>query len=726
MKKHLCRIAIVLILAATLGPIIMSTGCSQPNHEGFAIYSTKENISPDKISDLNQITIAGKPIIGLDDIVSYNQTNHAIILTKNAFMRIIDPDLPAWGNTFVVCVDRKPIYWGAVLTMASSVIYDGVTIIAPFPVSQEVSPITIGLGYPSPEYFKGKDPRNNVVILESLRLAGKLITSEGFAIYLTKDNISPAATTALDQVKIADKPIIDENDIISYSAATYEMTLTQEAVNRLTALQVPMSGTVFIASVDKKPVYQGAFWSMASSEVFGGVIIMLSVSSQNTISIRFNLEGPFSSHYIGLDPRNDTSILVTLRQAGKLIDEGFAIYLTKDNVSPAAMPALDQVVIADQPVIGLQDIIAYDSTYHQMTLTAGVVNRLAALQIPMSGKPFVVCVDKKPVYWGAFWSLASSAWFSGVTIMVPFAAQVNNPITFVLGDSSLSFYNGVDPRNNVIILESLRLADKLKPVEGFAIYLTKDNIAPSKLEALSHVDIADQPVIGLNDIVSYNITNHEITLTENGMKNITDLRVPTTGTSFLVCINRSPVYWGAFWTPISSQSFNGVTIEIPLGTQDTGTITIALGYPSQSFFRGADPRNDPTVMNSLKQAEKMIHSPDNPLPHSFKGYELYSWQQDNQWNFTLITGTNRNKTIQEIITGNDTVSEDGWVNIHIIGLDALKGIIRTIPENEDVIWWSGPSAEEFSIRFAFPPAAAIDDVKVLAAQCGVNLTVLAP
>jgi hypothetical protein len=32
--------------------------------------------------------------------------------------------------------------------------------------------------------------------------------------------------------------------------------------------------------------------------------------------------------------------------------------------------------------------------------------------------------------------------------------------------------------------------------------------------------------------------------------------------------------------------------------------------------------------------------PSTMLPHSMKGYELYSWQADEQWHFTLITGTN--------------------------------------------------------------------------------------
>jgi hypothetical protein len=42
--------------------------------------------------------------------------------------------------------------------------------------------------------------------------------------------------------------------------------------------------------------------------------------------------------------------------------------------------------------------------------------------------------------------------------------------------------------------------------EGFAIYLTRDDIPPSQMEALSHVELADQSIIGTNDIISYNLT----------------------------------------------------------------------------------------------------------------------------------------------------------------------------------------------------------------------------
>lgn len=36
------------------------------------------------------------------------------------------------------------------------------------------------------------------------------------------------------------------------------------------------------------------------------------------------------------------------------------------------------------------------------------------------------------------------------------------------------------------------------------------------------------------------------------------------------------------------------------------------------------------------------------LKTSFKGFELYSWQEDEKWHFSLLEGTNRMKTCEEI------------------------------------------------------------------------------
>jgi hypothetical protein len=144
--------------------------------------------------------------------------------------------------------------------------------------------------------------------------------------------------------------------------------------------------------------------------------------------------------------------------------------------------------------------------------------------------------------------------------------------------------------------------------EGFAIYLTKGDVPVAQMEALSHVEIADQAVISVKDIISYTKSTHEIELTAEAFQRVGALQVPTSGKSFVVCVNKNPIYWGAFWTPISSQAFSGVTIMVPpfpYGELPANTIQIGPGYPSASFYQGEDPRSNPAIMESLQAAGKL-------------------------------------------------------------------------------------------------------------------------
>jgi len=263
--------------------------------------------------------------------------------------------------------------------------------------------------------------------------------------------------------------------------------------------------------------------------------------------------------------------------------------------------------------------------------------------------------------------------------------------------------------------------------EGFAIYLTRDDIPPEKMEMLSHVDMADQPLISIQDIITYNAQTHEIKLTDQAFERIINLEVPVRGKSFLVCVDRAPIYWGAFWTSLSSVSFDGVAICQPPGPQELKVITLEPGYPSSSFYHGEDPRNNPAILQSLEQSGKLIKKLSitsvEKLPRSFKGYELYSWLEDDQWHFTLITGTNRTKTIEEITSGEDYISETGWVKIHVVGLDAIKEVLSRVPQNELVCW-----CDELHIGHAghtdlqLPPEQIVNTIKEFAEQCGLDLT----
>ena len=112
------------------------------------------------------------------------------------------------------------------------------------------------------------------------------------------------------------------------------------------------------------------------------------------------------------------------------------------------------------------------------------------------------------------------------------------------------------------------------------------------------------------------------------------------------------------------------------------------------------------------------------LPRSFKGYELYSWSEDSQWHFTLITGTNRLKTIEEITSEGDFISEIGWVKIQVVGADAIKDVLSRLPEGESVFWCdelhTGQSTET---DLQLPPEQIADAIEAYAEQCGLDFVV---
>ena len=114
-----------------------------------------------------------------------------------------------------------------------------------------------------------------------------------------------------------------------------------------------------------------------------------------------------------------------------------------------------------------------------------------------------------------------------------------------------------------------------------------------------------------------------------------------------------------------------------------------------------------------------------PLPRSFKGYELYSWQQGGKWHFTLITGTNRNKNIEEIVSAADELTQDGWVNIHVTGVEKIKETLGSVPSGEFVSWIGGHffANSDGDVSLELPPAEIVDDVKEYAERHGLEISV---
>jgi hypothetical protein len=145
--------------------------------------------------------------------------------------------------------------------------------------------------------------------------------------------------------------------------------------------------------------------------------------------------------------------------------------------------------------------------------------------------------------------------------------------------------------------------------DGFAIYLLARDVPAA---ALSQTDIdrlvlESKPVISADDIISYDRTGHVLDLTQAAYDRLGQLfstSVRVSGLPFVVCVGKERIYTGAFWTPISSISYDGVVIMQPHDTQGT-TVQIALGYPGPDFFKGLDLRADDRIMRALEHTGKL-------------------------------------------------------------------------------------------------------------------------
>lgn len=148
-----------------------------------------------------------------------------------------------------------------------------------------------------------------------------------------------------------------------------------------------------------------------------------------------------------------------------------------------------------------------------------------------------------------------------------------------------------------------------KPGGDFAIYLLQGQLSGVDVLAQdpSVLPKQEQPILTTQDIVRYKLPQHEIELTENAYRRIWDLfktPVKTDGMPFVVTVGEASIYAGAFWTPLSSLSYNGIVIMQPM-EPGSSSIRIEQGYPGPDFFGGADPRADPRIIDALQQSGKI-------------------------------------------------------------------------------------------------------------------------
>lgn len=115
----------------------------------------------------------------------------------------------------------------------------------------------------------------------------------------------------------------------------------------------------------------------------------------------------------------------------------------------------------------------------------------------------------------------------------------------------------------------------------------------------------DELVISDKEIIAYNKSSHEITLTQDGINKVENLnlKVPMDGLGFVIKIEREPIYQGWFWSPISSLPCSGVVIQTFVTDK---TIQIQVGYPN-SDFQDNDPRSNPIIFDYFESIGKLVY-----------------------------------------------------------------------------------------------------------------------
>jgi hypothetical protein len=81
-----------------------------------------------------------------------------------------------------------------------------------------------------------------------------------------------------------------------------------------------------------------------------------------------------------------------------------------------------------------------------------------------------------------------------------------------------------------------------------------------------------------------------------------------------------------------------------------------------------------------------------------KGYELYSWASGNDWKYSILMGTNREKTYDEVTTN----------NVAVVGKDSLKMLLDKFPVNEEIFWRAGGTGEWANL--SFPDQHTVDEL----------------
>jgi hypothetical protein len=145
------------------------------------------------------------------------------------------------------------------------------------------------------------------------------------------------------------------------------------------------------------------------------------------------------------------------------------------------------------------------------------------------------------------------------------------------------------------------------------------------------------------------------------------------------------------------------------------------------------PDNPPTqaIVTPVATPEFIPTLDVNALPETFpismKGYELLSWRHEGDWVFTLMTGTNRAKTFEEILTTENQYSSELLIKITVKGTEDLLEVLSRLPRKEQISWGGMILEGEVpatTLYFTFPPDSIVYEIEKFCIEHGITLITL--
>lgn len=155
----------------------------------------------------------------------------------------------------------------------------------------------------------------------------------------------------------------------------------------------------------------------------------------------------------------------------------------------------------------------------------------------------------------------------------------------------------------LLVLPILASSCSPEPPEAFALYLARDSLQAFDETDLAQVELADEPLLGDQDLIAYERDSHTLRLAPEAARRLENMDLP--GQVFVLTVGGEPLYGGAFMAAYFSRTYDGVVILWPPMGGDGTRLHLQLGYPGPDDFAGADPRDDPRLTEALRRAGKL-------------------------------------------------------------------------------------------------------------------------